>query len=653
MKKLFIGISAVVVIAAAGALFATRDTAATHPTLKASELPRLIPTRAFYADPRAAYDYVASGDGKYVAFTQASLTGRSIVIKDLETNDVVSEFSAGLRFLRWHPTKPLVRFIFEGNDWEADPFNPARVNWKRISPLRLSGGWIKNEIASSEDQSILAWGKSHKNDTGHMWLVSQNGLNAEKVAEGNPKTQYWVFDEQTKPVLRLDSLDPATTRLFRKDESGWQFLSDISLNDTFSPLSRVRADGTLLARSSRGRDKIALVSFDTRTAQETVLLESPDADIGLATGLTTSAEPDVIRLAANTQERVALTDRGQVFLDILAQFPQPVSLRPTVPTASGRFVTQAISSRSKPFSFILMDLEEETFVTLGAPTLHRFEDHFVQERGVTFTARDGVEVPAMLMLPKGVDGPVPFVVYIHGGPAEHVSLGYAHDAQFLVNRGYGVLFVNFRGSTGYGKEFQSRGFKEFGRAMQDDIADAALWLVDQGIADTDALVAMGISYGGYSAALAMTRDPGLFDEAIVEFPMLDVEFQSQNYPGFWDNGMDAWWRYFGKVDNPEDLELMREYSPSNRVEDLHGPVLLLGGMRDEITAVQQIKDFEASAKAAGKDVKAHYFDNAGHGVSHWRDELRRARLIEEFLAKHAGGRSGGFEFAERAPAFID
>ena len=355
----------------------------------------------------------------------------------------------------------------------------------------------------------------------------------------------------------------------------------------------------------------------------------------------------------NSYERVALTERGQVFLDILDQFPQPISLGSTSPTASGRFVTQEISSQSKASEFLLIDLEEKSFVKLGEASLRRFKDHFVQEEAVTFEARDGIEIPAVLTKPADVKGPIPFVVYIHGGPAQHVGVGYRHGTQFLVNRGYGVLSVNFRGSTGFGREFQSKGFNEFGRVMQDDIADAANWLVDEGLADTDALIAMGMSYGGYSAALAMTRDPGLFDAAIVEFPMLDIEFQSKNYPGFWENGIDGWWRYFGKVDNPEDLELMRTYSPSNRVEEIHGPILLMTGLRDEITAVQQVKDFETKAMDAGKDIEAHYFPEAGHGVRHWRDELRRARLMEDFLAKHAGGRSGGFEFAERAPAFID
>jgi dipeptidyl aminopeptidase/acylaminoacyl peptidase len=139
----------------------------------------------------------------------------------------------------------------------------------------------------------------------------------------------------------------------------------------------------------------------------------------------------------------------------------------------------------------------------------------------------------------------------------------------------------------------------------------------------------------------------------VEFPMLDVVFQSRYHPGFWNNGIGGWWRYFGQIDNDEDLELMRKYSPSNRVDDLTGPILMLAGVKDQITAVQQARDFEKAAQDAGKDVEAHYFENAGHGVSHWRDELRRARLIEDFLAEHIGGRSGGFEFVEWAPGFID
>lgn len=640
-------------LAATALLFVTRNAPVSHPTLLAAELPPLIPTRAFYADPRAAFDYIASSDASYVAHQQASLTGRSIVVKEMTSGKQIGMFPVGLHFIRWHPTEPRLRFIFEGQDWEADPYNSERENWTRISPVRLSGGWYKNQVATDDEMPVLTWGKSSNRSNAHMWLVSQDGLSAEQIAEGNLNTIWWVFDEKTKPTLRLDSLDPATARLFRNTPEGWQKLIDIDLDDIFEPQTNMADDGTVIVRSSRGRDKAAMVYFESTTGEETVLLENPNGDIGSATSLSYRSFPDVVRLGINTQERVAMTERGQTFHDILAEFPQPVSLGITHPTASGRYVTQAISPQNKSWIYLLIDLEEKLYITLGEYSFRRYQDHLVQDRAVTFTARDGLEIPAVLHMPGNVTGPTPFVVEIHGGPAHAVSPGYSHDTQFLVNRGYGVLSVNFRGSTGFGKTFQEKGFKQFGRTMQTDIADGAHWLISEGLADPNALSVMGTNYGGYAAALALTRDPDLFKAAIVEFPMLDVEFQSRYHPGFWENGLHGWWRYFGKIDTPEDLDLMHQYSPSQRVEDLHCPVLLIGGLRDQITAVQQVKDFETAALAAGKDVRAHYFPNAGHGVNHWRDHLRRARLIEDFLAEQLGGRSGGFELAERAPAFID
>ena len=653
MKKLLITAGVLVVICAGVSLYLTRNTGPSHPALQAADLPPLIPTRAFYADPRAAYDYVVNSDATLMAYTKASLLGRDILVEDIATRTKIGTLPLGLSFLRWHPTEPLIRFIFEGNDWEVDPYNPDRQNWKRITPVKLSGGWSKNEIAQTADDTILTWGKTCNRCGSNMWLVSQDGLEAEQIAEGTNETVYWVFDENDAPVLRVDSLDAAHQRVFRKDGDVWNTLFDVNLNDAFYPLGQVRGDNTVLVTSSRGRDTTAMVSLDVKTGEETVVISTQGADLGWTNDITLDGQPDFIRLRTDTGERRALTDAGQVYLDILATFPQPVALGATNPTAGGRYVVQSLSPQNQSYVTILIDLQEKSYITLGEYHFRRFADDLVLDQAITFPARDGLEIPAMLLRPKGTTGPIPFVVMIHGGPAQHWGSGYDHMSQFLLNRGYGVLGVNFRGSTGYGKDFQAKGFMEFGRAMQDDVTDAALWLVEEGLADTDALIAMGASYGGYSAALAMSRDPGLFDAAIVEFPMLDVEFQSKYHPGFWDSGMFGWSRNFGDVENPDELGLMRKYSPVNQIADLHGPVLLIGGVKDQITAVQQVRDYEAAAIAAGKQIEVAYFKNAGHGVSHWRDELRRARLIEDFLATHAGGRSGGFEFVEWAPDFVD
>lgn len=653
LKKSLMIIVALGVCLGAAALFVTRDTAPTHPALRSADLAPLIPTRAFHADPRSEYGYVISNDGTLMAYTQASLTGRRIVVEEIATGAEIGELPLRIQGLRFHPSKPLVRFIFEGNDWEVDPRAADRQNWKRISPVKLSGGWFKNEFAGADTDRLLTWGKSCNRCDAHMWLVSQDGLEAEKIADGNARSILWMFDVEDRPVLRLDSLDPATQRLMRKTEEGWIVLTDISLNDTFEPLSRVRADGTFFARSSRGRDRVAFVEVNAADASETIVADHPETDIGFTTDLNSDGFPDVLRLSSSSHERIALTPQGETFLNILSEFDQPVSLGETMPTGAGRFVAQTLSPRNGSYLTLMIDLEEQSYKQIGSYHFRRFADALVLDTHVRFAARDGLEIPAILMMPEGTTDPIPFVVYIHGGPAQNVSVGYDHRLQFLVNRGYGVLAVNFRGSTGYGKDFQAAGFKQFGRAMQDDISDAAKWLVSEGLADPDALVAMGASYGGYSAALAMMREPDLFSAGIVEFPMLDVEFQSRYHPGFWDDGLYGWWRYFGELDNDDDLADMRRFSPSNNLDALHGPLLVIAGVKDQITAVQQVRDFEIAARSASKDVDVQYFEDAGHGIRRWRDELRRARLIEDFLAETIGGRSGGFEFVEWAPAFID
>ena len=653
LRKVFLGFALVVFTCACVTLFVTRNTAATHTILTSSDLLPLIPTRAFYADPRSEFGFVASSDGAYTVSEKASLLGRSRVVREVATGKQIAEFPVGMSGIRWHPSEPKLRFVLDGHDWEADIFYPSPENWVRTSPVQLSGGWALNEFATRPDQSVLFWGRTNPSTPGHMWRVSQDGLDASKIAEGTAQTQYWVFDHKGEAPLRVDSRDAATQSLLKKEGKNWSQMLVLDLNDTFQPVGRIDQEGKFLLISSRGRDKAALVEFDIATTQETVIFENPDGDVARTTTLTYDGPPDIIRVGFDTQEHVALTERGRVFLDVLDEFPGPVTLGFTAATASGRYVAQAISAQSESWIYLLIDLEQGDYQILDEYHFRRFKEHLVDGRVIRFAARDGLEIPAVLTMPENVSGPIPFIVYVHGGPAGVTSSGYGHGTQFLVNRGYGVLSVNFRGSTGFGKAFQAKGFKEFGRAMQDDITDAANWLVAEGLADTDALAVMGTSYGGYSATLAMTRDAGLFDAAIVEFPMLDVEFQSKYHPGFWNDGIAGWWRYFGQIDNPEDLAMMREYSPINRVDDLHGPLLVLGGVRDQITAVQQVRDFEKAAQKAGKDAQFHYFSEAGHGVSHWRDHLRRARLLEDFLADHLGGRSGGFELIEMAPAFID
>ncbi|MEM7198043.1 MAG: hypothetical protein AAF352_06715, partial [Pseudomonadota bacterium] len=396
---------------------------------------------------------------------KASIRGTKPWVKDLTTGEYITDFPSDIHFIRWHPSKPLLRFIHNDVDWEVDPYAPEPENWQNINPVTLSGGWYKNQRPTNDDMHVTVWGRETSAANWDMWLVSQDGLEAEKIAFGNAKTNYWVFDQQNQPVLRLDVLNPSTERLYRKQNDSWIQIADIDVADDFYILDDVAPDGTVLARSARGRDKAALVSLDVMTGEETVLIDNPNADIGWPVKLGVTYQSDIVPMGVDTLDYAAITDRGQVFLDILSEFPQPITLGKTSPTASGRYLIQELSVQSQSFIHLLMNLDNKTYEVLSPFYFARYKEHLIQEQAVTFTARDGLEIPAILAMPEGAKDPIPFIVDIHGGPASYTPLGYNRDMQFLVNRGYGVLSVNFRGSKGFGKAFQTKGYKEFGRAI--------------------------------------------------------------------------------------------------------------------------------------------------------------------------------------------
>jgi len=211
---------------------------------------------------------------------------------------------------------------------------------------------------------------------------------------------------------------------------------------------------------------------------------------------------------------------------------------------------------------------------------------------------------AILTRAKGVDAAGPAIVYIHGGPASLAQYEYNHWLQFLANRGYSVLSVNFRGSA------------------------------------------------GYASALAMTRDAGVFAAAVPEVAMLDVVIQTQFWPCSWGLSLAYWTRYFGDLEVPQDLEDMNTYSPINQVANLSDPVLMIAGRQDQVVGVEQTERFVQAAQDAGKDIETLYFDDEGHWDYHWTNNVIRARRVEDFLAKHLGGSSGGWDMIEPALPYL-
>jgi dipeptidyl aminopeptidase/acylaminoacyl peptidase len=261
-------------------------------------------------------------------------------------------------------------------------------------------------------------------------------------------------------------------------------------------------------------------------------------------------------------------------------------------------------------------------------------DRLAPMRDVVFQARDGRKIPALLTLPVGSDGKKsPLVVYPHGGPfGINDDWGFDPTVQVLASHGYAVLQVNYRGSSGFGREHQLAGYKQWGLAMQDDLTDATRWAIGEGIADSQRICIYGASYGGYAALMGVAKEPGLYKCAVGQVGVYD--------PAKWKSdkslGNDYARRFFDETMNDGDLATV---SPNRLASKIKVPVFLSAGHEDDNVPVEHTEKMEAALKAAGVPVETLYFKTEGHGI--YKREHKRefyGRLLT-FLQKNIGGRA--------------
>lgn len=648
----------VLIVAAGGGTIAWlgRDTAPTHASLRSADLVPIIPVRDFFANTGAEWEHRVSPMGTFVARRAVRLTKEVVIISD---TSLKQEFAVleDVNYYFWSPVIEELHVGIDGRLWRIDPTNADRARWLDVTPRGFQSWYILNQPKTSEDPWIVS--SSDRNPAfADLFKTRLDGGGKELFLENGGQTLGWALGHDHTPVMRFDRSEKDKTKVMVLDDpqtDAWRELFTVDAFETFWVHELTKDGKFAFANSSRGRDKVAVVKVDLQSGAEEVLAANERTDVFRIVNL--SAHDDQLDLAlphAKGSRPIPLSQNGEALLRVLDQFGDEVMIDGIVNSGGSPHLMAFLSPEAKNYQNILIDLEAEQTFDLGDYVFRRDHlDKIAPTEEVFFTARDGLEIPALLVRPLGVDGPAPMVVEVHGGPSSHVEWEYNNFRQFLVNRGYVVLSVNFRGSTGYGRAFQAAAFGEFGRAMQTDLYDAVAWAVENGIADPDAVAINGSSYGGYASAMAATDPDGPFSAAIIEHAVLDVEYQMRNNPFAWGLNTYHLERYFGSLEIPADVQDMRTYSPSNRIEGLQIPVMVVAGKRDGIVGFEQSEEFLRRAREAGMEPEEMIFEDEGHGIDRWQNTVRHARRVEDFLAEHLGGRSGGFDYIEIAVEVLD
>ena len=403
---------------------------------------------------------------------------------------------------------------------------------------------------------------------------------------------------------------------------------------------------TLYWRDSRGRDTAALVAEDTATGERTVLAEDARADIGgamrdPATGVVQAYSVNYLR-----NEWTALDPALEASFDWLrSRLDGDFGVRSRSDDDRIWIVgNDPLTAPPRTFIYNRDAATLEDFYTIrpeleGAPLqpMHPLE----------LTSRDGLTLVSYLTLPPGSDSnadgipdaPVPMVLLVHGGPWGRDSYGYNNTHQWLANRGYAVLSVNFRASTGFGKSFISAGDLEWGAKMHDDLIDATDWAIAKHIARPDKIAIMGGSYGGYATLVGLTFTPEKFACGVDIVGPSNLETLISTIPPYWEPRVRQFHERMGNPNTPEGQALLRERSPLYRAGNIVRPLLIGQGANDPRVKQDESDQIVGAMNRAGIPVTYVLYPDEGHGFSKPANMVSFMAAAENFLSDCIGGRA--------------
>ncbi|TEA06633.1 S9 family peptidase [Mycobacteroides salmoniphilum] len=406
-------------------------------------------------------------------------------------------------------------------------------------------------------------------------------------------------------------------------------------------------DGTgLWMGSSRDTDRTRLVRLDLSTGEESVVDSHPTFDLSAALGLAPplirhrkTGELLAVRYLGERQEIRVLDPDFAPVLDKLQQLSDGDLAEISSDENGQRWVVSFTHDRDPGVSYFY-DHEKGESRRLFRPYPHLDPATLAPMTPVTITARDGLNLHSYLTLPVGVEpAGLPLVLVVHGGPWHRDSWGFDPSVQFMANRGYAVLQVNFRGSTGYGKAFTKAAIGEFAGRMHDDLIDAVDWAVKQGYADPSRVAIFGGSYGGYSALVGVTFTPDVFAAAIDYVGISNLANFMRTLPPFVRPNLTTnWYRYVGDPAVPEQEADMLARSPISRVDQIRTPLLVVQGANDVRVVQAESDNIVAALRARGVEVEYMVKADEGHGFLNPENQIDLFRATEQFLAQHLGGR---------------
>jgi dipeptidyl aminopeptidase/acylaminoacyl peptidase len=472
--------------------------------------------------------------------------------------------------------------------------------------------------------------------TGNLTLLMEN-------------KEFMGFDVDDNLTVRLaHKMTPdGGEEIYKLTKSGWELFQTIGKDDflTTSTLAFDKNNKDIYFMDSRGRNTAALFVMNLSTGKETLIAEDPKADFS----------DYMVRPIEKNVQAVAFTYERKQWKVLDPSIAGDLDTLRKVADGDVEVLARTLDDKTWIVAYLMddgpvryysydKDKKEAKFLLTNMEKLEGLP--LAKMIPVVIKSRDNMSLVSYYTLPFGSDKsgdgkpekPVPMVLYVHGGPWSRDDWGYDPVHQWLANRGYAVLSVNYRESTGLGKNFTNAGNLEWGRKMQDDLVDAVNWSIKQGIADSEKIAIMGGSYGGYATLAGLTSTPTLFSCGVDICGPSNLTSLLKSVPAYWLPQMELWTSRVGDYRTKEGRELLKERSPINHADKIQRPLLIGQGANDPRVKQNESDQIVNVMHAKNLSVTYVLYSDEGHGFARPENRISFYAVEEAFLAKHLGGR---------------